>query len=88
MAHKSTGTIGPFRPVVDPNSAFALLDTVYHWKATKVNSEDGPPGVEVTITHAGKRVSARRRTFVDALNAAMRKLNGSDKTPTLKLAGA
>ena len=59
---------------IDANQIVALLDTVHHWSCTRINREDGVPGMEVTITHAGRRVTCQRRTFVDAANAALNEL--------------
>lgn len=85
MALKSGGTIPPFRGVVDANQAHAILDTIHHWRLTRINRADGCPGYDLKITHAGKRVSAVRRTFVECVNVAMGKLRDGD-APKLKLA--
>lgn len=85
MASKSGGVVPSFGGVVDANQAVALLDTVHHWRATRVNRRDGVPGMSVTITHAGFRVNAQRRTFVDAVNAAMERLAAKDR-PKMRLA--
>lgn len=73
MASKSGGTMPAWRGAVDANQAMALFDTVHHFRITRINRE-GRPGIEVKITHAGKGVSAQRRMFIDAFNAAMEKL--------------
>ena len=44
------------------------------WVMPKSWANPALRGYEVKITHGGGRVSAQRRTFVDAVNAAMEKL--------------
>lgn len=83
MAKPSKGSMPQWKGVVDANQAVAILDTVHHWRSTRVNKTNGCPGYLVTITHGGARVTATRRTFVDAVNAAMAKLHGRiGKKPT------
>jgi len=83
MASRSGGTIPPRQDIIDANQAIALLATVHHWAATKVNG--GRAGYKVTITHAGRRVTAHRVRFIDAVIAAMQKLRERD-APKLRLA--
>lgn len=78
MARKSTGTIPPPSPIADANQAVALLDGMHHWTCSRENSGDNR-GYSVTITHAGKRVTAYRRTFIDATIAAFAKLRGQEQ---------
>ena len=85
MAKPSGGSMPNWTGVIDANQALALLDTVHHWQATRVNRGTAT-GYSVTITHAGRRVSAQRRAFVDAVNAAMEKLKGKT-SPRLRLVG-
>lgn len=85
MASKSGGVVRDFKGVVDANQAVALLDTVHHWMVTRINRSDGVPGMSITITHAGFRVTAQRRTFVDAVNAAFSKLAVKD-APKMRIA--
>jgi predicted nucleic acid-binding protein len=79
MAQKSGGTIPPKQPIADANQAVALLCTLHHWQATKVNDRGGV-GYSVTVTHAGKRVRAYRRTFIDAVIVALAKLRKGSET--------
>jgi hypothetical protein len=86
MALKSGGTIPPKQDIADANQAIALLGTMHHWRASKQNRVNGElVGYEVTITHAGKRVTVRRKMFVDAVIAAFEKLRGKGVGPKLKL---
>lgn len=73
MALKSGGTIPAARPIIDSNQAIALLATVHHWQASKHNS-GGRVRYDVTITHAGRRVSASAVQFPGAVSAALAKL--------------
>jgi hypothetical protein len=75
MASKSGGTMPEWTRVTDANEAVALLDTMHFWCVRRVNRTGGTPVMEVSITHAGSRVNAQRRTFVEATNAAMEKLH-------------
>lgn len=83
MASKSGGSVDDvrFRGVMDANQAMALLDTVHHWHATRVNREAVGHGVQVQITHGGKRVRVQRRSFVEAVNAAFTKLKQAKGEP-------
>lgn len=86
MASKSKGTMPKWSGVIDANQAVALLDTVHHWHATRINRSDGCPGIQVTITHGGRRAVAQRRMFVDAVNVAFEKLKTKlDPEPKLRL---
>lgn len=79
MASKSKGRIPPPQPdCVDANQAIARLTVYHHWSATKINNEHGAHYC-VSITHAGRRVSAYRRFFVEAATAAMVKLQSKDQ---------
>lgn len=85
MARKSDGQLPAVPPIAaDANQAILHLNRMYHWSATKINRDDNWT-VCVTITHAGKRVSAERKTFIDAVNAAMTKLQKSE-TPYMRIA--
>lgn len=85
MATKSGGTIPAPQRIVDANQAVAILDTFHHWRVTRVNG-DGRRGYDLTITHAGKRVTAVRRTFIDAAIAAIAKLSAPKETDFMRLA--
>jgi hypothetical protein len=87
MASKSKGTPPKTSPLADANQAHGMLGMVHHWSCTKVNGPDGRVAHEVTITHAGRRVTAQRRYFVDAVADALDKLaaNRTKKTPRLRL---
>lgn len=75
MASPSGGTMPPQQPIVDANQAVALLATMHHWSATKLNREQGKPRYSVSITHAGCRVTANRDSFISASIAAIKKLH-------------
>lgn len=85
MARKSGGVIPPQQQIADANQAVALLGTMHHWTCSKQNSSQWV-GYALTITHAGKRVTAYRRSFVDAAIAAFAKLRGGDEAPHMRLA--
>lgn len=85
MASKSGGAMPNWTRVTDANEAHAMLDTMHFWCVRRVNRSGGAPSTEVSITHAGRRVNAQRRTFVEATNAAMEKLHGK-MWPELRLA--
>lgn len=87
MALKSGGTLPGPAPLMDANQAVALLATMHHWSATKVNRSAGEQrtGYIVTVTHGGRRVSAFRATFLEAVTAAMVNLRKHNK-PRLRLA--
>ena len=72
--------------IADSNQAIGLLESMHHWSSTKVN-RSGRSGYSITITHAGKRVTAQRVRFVDAAIAAIGKLRAKEKPAKLKLAG-
>lgn len=78
MASKSGGKIPQKSQVADCNQAIAILDQMHHWSCTVKNHGD-IRGHSVTITHAGKRVTAHRRTFIDAAIAGLAKLRGKEK---------
>jgi hypothetical protein len=85
MAVKSGGSIPGPQTIIDANQAVAILDSFHHWGVTRVNGE-GRRGYSLTITHAGKRVTASRRTFVDAAIAAVAKLSRPQETSFMRLA--
>jgi prepilin-type N-terminal cleavage/methylation domain-containing protein len=78
MAKPSDGTPADAFHAMDVGSALAMLGQLHHWSCTRVNREAGR-GYKVTITHAGRRVSATRRNWIDAVNAASAKLHRTAK---------
>ena len=85
MASKSGGTIPPPQSIADANQAVALLSMVHHWNCTKSNGTGRGTRYVMTVTHAGRRVTVSRRSFVDCVGAAFEKLRGGE-TPTMRLA--
>jgi hypothetical protein len=74
MANPSGGSNYDAFQAMDAGSALAMLDGLHHWSCTRVNRADGR-GYKVKVTHAGKRVSATRPSWIDAVNAAVQKLH-------------
>jgi hypothetical protein len=96
MAVKSGGTVDQCGGAMDANGAMAQLSILHFFNVKKVN-RNGVSGVRVDVTHAGRRVSAERRSFIEAFNAVMAALRGgkarsgrakpSKAAPLLKLTG-
>lgn len=91
MASKSGGTIPPYRQIACANDAIGILDALHHWSSTVKNAASAASmprrAYRITITHAGRRVSAQRQSFVDAAIAALHKLQGKSESTRLKLVG-
>jgi len=86
MASKSGGTMPVKTYCEDAGVAISVLGELHHWACTRNNDKEGVRGYSVTITHAGKRVTASRRAWIDAVNAALSKLATTTTTGTkLKL---
>lgn len=84
MAISSKNTkLASARPrIMNCNQAIVVLGTFHHWGSTKVNSSNGGwHGYEIRITHAGRRVTAYRRFWIDAVNAAVNRIY--DESPDL-----
>jgi hypothetical protein len=80
MARKSGGEIPAVGQIADANQAIALLEGMHHWNCTRLNC-GLRRAYSLTVTHAGRRVTAQRRLFVDAVIAALSKL----REPTKKV---
>ena len=76
-SHSKDGSVPRTEQIADADHAIAVLSLVHHWRATKTNRSGRGTGCEVTITSAGHRVMASRKTFVEAVQAGLDKLRSA-----------
>ena len=80
--------------ILDANNAMAVLASFHHWKVQVENHGAGERRHSCTILHNGRRVTAYRTMPLDAVKAAIDKLNAprvrakrEKAAPVLRLAG-